>query len=98
MILTTVTVKRGPVASQTIIQNGTGVPVQIDQKSLDMLQFDKGAAPFDLFDVYVEVDPGIKRNDHLIDENTNTIYTVSSRPEIFLDGHVELTAFTSVGS
>lgn len=96
MKFTTVTIKRGTgaISTQTII--ASGIVAQIDQKSLDMQSFDKGAAPFDLFDVYAWTSL-IQRNDHLIDAD-GLLYTVSARPETFPDGHVELTAFIPVGS
>lgn len=94
MKFTTLTVNRGPVATQT--QIATGIEAQIDQKSLDMMQFDKGAAPYDLFDVYVWTNL-IQRNDHLVDAD-GLIYTVSARPELFPDGHAEMTAFIPVGT
>lgn len=99
MIFTTVTIKRGagPISSQAEI--ATGVQVQIDQKSVDMLQFDKGAAPFDWHSIYAWPLVPILRNDHLVDENnTSMVYTVDSRVETFLDGHAEMSAFTPIGS
>ena len=96
MKITTITIMRGngPVANQTEI--ASGVVAQIDQQSLDMMQFDKGAAPYDLFTVMAWTDL-IKRNDHLIDAD-ELVYTVSARPETFMDGHVECTAFIPVGT
>lgn len=98
MTTTTISVYRGtgPLATQTLI--ASGIVAQIDQKSLDMLQFDHGASPYDLFDIYAWTTL-IKRNDHLIDENnTNALYTVSSRVETFSDGHSETQATMPVGS
>lgn len=97
MIETTITIRRGTGAINTQALIASGVVAQIDQKSLDMQQFDGGAAPFDLFDVYAWTSL-IQRKDHLVDENGGTVYTVSSRPEPFLDGHIECTAMIPVGS
>jgi hypothetical protein len=94
MKLTTLTIKRGPVATQTTI--ATGIVAQIDQQSLDMMQFDGGAAPYDLFTVEAWTDQ-ILRNDHLVDAD-GLVYTVSARPELFPDGHQECTAFIPVGT
>lgn len=93
---TEVTVKRG--TGSTIRTIETGVQAQIDQKTLDMSQFDGGAAPFDLFDVFLSATKTVKRNDHLEDENDGTIYTVSSRVEPHPDGRQECTAMLPVRS
>jgi hypothetical protein len=96
MKFTTLTVHRGtgPINSQTVV--ASGIVTQIDQQSLDMQQFDHGAAPYDLFMVYAWTDQ-IARNDHLVDAD-GLIYTVSARPETFFDGHMECTATMPVGS
>lgn len=94
MKFTTLTIKRGPVATQQTI--ASGIVAQIDQQSLDMMQFDKGAAPYDLFTIEAWTDQ-IKRNDHLVDAD-GLVYTVSARPEQFPDGHVECTGMISVGT
>ena len=95
MILTTVTIRRGngSISSQTLV--ASGVVCQIDQQSLDMQQFDHGAAPYDLFAIVAWTDQ-IQRNDHLVDAD-GLVYTVSARPELFLDGHCEITATIPVG-
>lgn len=98
MKFTTVTIRRGTgaIINQTLV--ASGIVAQIDQQSLDMMQFDKGAAPYDLFNIMAWTNL-IKRNDHLVDENSiSDIYTVSARPETFPDGRSELTAFIPVGS
>ena len=97
MKFTTLTIRRGtgPIDNQTLI--ASGIVAQIDQKSLDMMQFDRGAAPFDLFDIEAWPTHPILRNDHLQDAD-GLIYTVSARPESFPDGHTECTAFIPVGS
>jgi len=96
MKITTLTIRRGtgPIASQTLV--ASGIVAQIDQQSLDMQNFDRGAAPFDLFNVMAWTSL-IQRNDHLIDTD-GLIYTVSARPESFPDGHMECTAYIPVGS
>lgn len=96
MKFTTLTIRRGtgPIDSQT--QVASGIVAQIDQQSLDMMQFDGGAAPYDLFTVEAWTDQ-IQRNDHLVDAD-GLIYTVSARPESFPDGHCECTAYIPVGS
>lgn len=95
MIFTTVTVQ----ANGAPAPLATGVEVQIDQVTLDMSQFDKGASPYDLFNVFVKYCPvRIKRNNHLIDENDGTRYTVSARVETFPDGRQETQAMVPVGS
>lgn len=97
MKLTTLTVYRGtgPIAGQTVIESG--VYAQIDQQSLDMMQFDKGASPFDWFDIQAWSIQPILRNDHLVDTD-GLVYTVDSRVEPFPDGHSEFSAFVPVGS
>ncbi len=96
MKITTVTIKRGTgaLSSQPII--ASGIVAQIDQQSLDMQQFDHGAAPYDLFAIIAWTDQ-MQRNDHLIDAD-GLVYTVSARPEVFMDGHVECTATIPVGN
>lgn len=96
MKFTTLTIKRGngPAANQTEI--ASGIVAQIDQKSLDMQNFDRGAAPYDLFDIEAWTSL-IQRNDHLVDAD-GLIYTVSARPEMFPDGHVECTGMIKVGT
>lgn len=86
---TEVTVSRG--SGSNIREVERDAQAQIDQQTLDMAQFDGGAAPYDLFNIfYYGVEP-VKRNDHLTDED-GTIYTVSSRVEPFPDGHQEFQA------
>ena len=95
--ITTITIRRGtgPISSQTLI--ASGVEAQFDQKSLDMHNFDHGASPFDLFDVFAWTSL-MKRNDHLVDENSTDVYTVSARVETFPDGHAQTEATMPVGT
>lgn len=97
MKFTTLSVRRGtgPIASQTLV--ASGIVAQIDQQSLDMHAFDHGAAPYDLFAIEAWTSL-IARNDHLVDEQTSDIYTVSTRVEPFPDGHCECQATMPVGS
>lgn len=96
MKLTTLTIHRGtgPANNQTVV--ASNIMAQIDQKSLDMMQFDGGAAPYDLFDIYAWTSL-ILRNDHLVDAD-GLVYTVSARPEVFPDGHCETVCYIPVGS
>lgn len=96
MKFTTLTVKRGTGANIQSI--ASGIVGQIDQQSLDMQNFDGGAAQYDLFTIEASTWL-IKRNDHLIDENsTSDVYTVSARVETFPDGHSEFQATMPIGS
>ena len=99
MIETTVTIRRGTGAINTQSIIASGIVAQIDQKSLSAQQFDGGAAPYILFDVYAWTSL-MKTGDHLVDENnTSDIYTVSSpRVETFPDGHCETEATMPIGS
>ncbi len=93
MIFTTVSVLRNgsPVS-------GLGaVAIQADQKSLDMQSFDAGAAPYDLYTVFIQGVYDIRRNDKLSDNNSSTVYTVSAHVEPFF-AHMETEAMVPVGS
>lgn len=98
MIITTVQIVRGGavVTGLTNLQN-----VQIDEVQADPRMFDGGAAPFDLFTVYIPYAAlPILRNDQVQDMGaSNTgLYRVYSKPETFLDGHVEVLAFQKIGT
>lgn len=96
MKFTTLTVYRGtgPINGQSAI--ASDIVAQIDQKSLDMGQFDRGASPFDLFDIEAWTWL-IQRNDHLVDAE-GIVYTVNTRVETFPDGRSEMQGMVSVGS
>ncbi len=104
MIQTTVRIER---PQGTVV--ASGVPVQIDQASLDeRLEFD-GARPYDVFTVYTlwpPIAPGIiQRRDVLVDEVNSDAetgqlakYRVSGLVETFAGDHQEMLVERVVGS
>lgn len=104
MITTTVRIER---PQGTTV--ASGVPVQIDQASLEeRLEF-AGARPYDVFTVYTlwpPIDPAIiRRRDVLVDESntdpetgTNAKYRVSGLVETFADDHQEMLVERVVGA
>lgn len=97
MKFTTLTNYRGngPLAGQTVVESG--ISAQVDQQSLDMQNSDKGAQPYDFFNVMAWATKPVLRNDHLQDAD-GIVYTASSRVETFPDGHSEFTGMVPVGS
>ena len=103
MILTTVRIER---PQGTTV--ASGVPVQIDQASLDERTEFEGARPYDVFMVYTlwpPISPGIiQRRDTLVDEvNTDpetgqlARYRVSGLVETFDGDHQEMLVERVVG-
>ncbi len=124
MIFTTAQIVRNgsPVPGLTNLQN-----VQIDEVQADPRMFDGGAAPFDVYSIFIPYVPtatsgsvtyvprvfggtlvlggvsvpiAIQRNDQVQDMGaSNTgLYRIFSKPETFVDGHVEILGFQKVGS
>jgi hypothetical protein len=78
-----------------------GIVAQIDAANLDMKSFDAGAADYDQFMIYLSWASGyaIKRGHQLLDETNGTdLYTIANKPEIFVNGHVEIEAMLKVGT